>query len=187
MIRTATINDLEQIYDLLLVIFQDMELPLLKLVPADTLKKMVVEAMHNDDYRYGKNHALVCERDGKLAGVAFGYPGEKEPYIDHPLTALYTKFGVQTDMPLFVDSETFAGEWYLDSIVTHPDFRRQGVAKELIDALPEKANADGEHIIGLNCEVINHKAYQLYEAIGFRKHSNRVLSGHDYIHMQWIL
>ena len=86
---------------------------------------------------------------------------------------------------LFPDSETFAGEWYLDSIVTKQSARGKGVAHQLLQALPTLATAAGETVIGLNCEKDNLQAKKLYEKVGFRTVSERILSGHVYDHMQW--
>ena len=57
------------------------------------------------------------KKTGEILGCCFGYPGASEPIID---AALRTAFeGMHVSAPrLFPDSETFAGEWYLDSIVT---------------------------------------------------------------------
>jgi ribosomal protein S18 acetylase RimI-like enzyme len=73
----------------------------------------------------------------------------------------------------------------LDSIVTKHAARGKGVAHQLLQALPTLASAAGETIIGLNCEKDNLQAKKLYEKVGFRTVSERILSGHVYDHMQW--
>lgn len=184
MIRKAQKKDCPELYDLIHEIFVDMELPLLDVLEPDVLKAAVVRAMQEDVYRFSYRNGLVYEENGEILGCCFGYPGASEPIID---AALRTAFeGMHVSAPrLFPDSETFAGEWYLDSIVTKQAARGKGVAHQLLQALPTLASAVDETVIGLNCEKDNLQAKKLYEKVGFRTVSERILSGHVYDHMQW--
>lgn len=184
MIRKAIKEDCPELYDLIHEILVDMELPLLTLLEPDVLKAAVVRAMQEDVYRFSYRNGLVYEENGEILGCCFGYPGASEPIIDAALRTVFKEMHV-TAPRLFPDSETFAGEWYLDSIVTKQSARGKGVAHQLLQALPTLASAAGETIIGLNCEKDNLQAKKLYEKIGFRTVSERILSGHVYDHMQW--
>ncbi len=184
MIRKARKEDCPELYDLIHEIFVDMELPLLDLLDPAVLKAAVVRAMHADVYRFSYRNGLVYEENGEILGCCFGYPGASEPIIDAALRTAFEEMHVAAPR-LFPDSETFAGEWYLDSIVTKQSARGKGVAFQLLQALPTLATAAGETIIGLNCEKDNLQAKKLYEKVGFRTVSERILSGHVYDHMQW--
>lgn len=183
MIRKAELSDIDQLVEWVWIILEDMELPLLKQIDSISLKNMMKEAMENKNYRYSYRRAVICVRDGKRAGVCFGYKGELEAVIDDPLNEKLKEYGVVE--PLFKDDETIRGEWYLDSLVTDENFRGQGVATELIEALPAIAMAENEKIIGLNCDQQNKKAQQLYLKIGFKKTWECTLGDHLYDHMQW--
>ncbi|PTQ85500.1 acetyltransferase (GNAT) family protein [Trichococcus patagoniensis] len=184
MIRKARKEDCPELYDLIHEIFVDMELPLLDLLDPDVLKAAVVRAMHEDVYRFSYRNGLVYEEADEILGCCFGYPGATEPIIDAALRTAFKEMRV-TAPRLFPDSETFAGEWYLDSIVTKQSARGKGVAHQLLQALPTLASVAGETVIGLNCEKDNLQAKKLYEKVGFRTVSERILSGHVYDHMQW--
>jgi len=184
MIRKARKEDCPELYDLIHEIFVDMELPLLDLLDPDVLKSAIVRAMQQDVYRFSYRNGLVYEENGKILGCCFGYTGASEPIIDGALRTAFEEMHV-TVPRLFPDSETFAGEWYLDSIVTKQSARGMGVAYQLLQALPTVATAAGETVIGLNCEKDNLQAKKLYEKVGFRTISERILSGHVYDHMQW--
>lgn len=184
MIRNARKEDCPELYDLIHEIFVDMELPLLNLLDPDVLKAAMVRSMHEDVYRFSFRNGLVYEENGEILGCCFGYPGASEPIIDAALRTAFKEMHV-TAPNLFPDSETFAGEWYLDSIVTKQSARGKGVAYQLLQALPTLASAAGETVIGLNCEKDNQQAKKLYEKVGFRTVSERILSGHVYEHMQW--
>lgn len=184
MIRTARAEETMDLAELVYIILQDMELPIIENMPKNELLRLLSEAMQEETYRYSFRNGLVCERDGQIAGVAFGYKGELEPVIDRPLMRIAQKYGYGDSFQVFIDSETQPGEWYLDSIVTHPDFRRQGVATELLETVPEWASRQGETVIGLNCDQQNLSARQLYERQGFVKAGERRLASHMYDHMQ---
>lgn len=184
MIRKAQKEDCPELYDLIHEIFVDMGLPLLDLLEPDVLKAAMVRAMQQEVYRFSYRNGLVYEEEGEILGCCFGYPGTSEPIIDAALRTAFKEMHV-TAPTLFPDSETFAGEWYLDSIVTKQSARGKGVAYQLLQALPTLASAAGETVIGLNCEKGNQQAKKLYEKVGFRTVSERILSGHAYDHMHW--
>lgn len=182
MIRKIKENEIAKLYPFVYKIFSDMELPVLAKISAELLEEIVVEAMYNPNYRYGSNHAWVCERQGEIAGVFFGYPGEMEPLIDGPLQAAMINHGLPVDT-ITQDIETISSEWYLDTLVTAPNFRRQGVGREMMIAAEEIAINSGFGKIALNCEVDNKAALRLYGRTGFEKYTKIVLSNHVYWHM----
>lgn len=185
MIREARKEECAALYDLLYEIFLDMELPILARLDPATLKTAIVRAMQQDFYRFSYRNGLVFEEEGEILGCCFGYKGEWEKTIDDALYGVFHEMGIPSAQTLFPDPETFAGEWYLDSIVTKKAARGKGIAAQLLQALPPVAKAAGETVIGLNCEKDNRKAKHLYEKIGFVATSERVLSHHPYDHMQW--
>ncbi|MBC2262678.1 GNAT family N-acetyltransferase [Listeria sp. FSL L7-0091] len=184
MIRQAKKSDAPKIAPLLLVIWKDMELPILEVETEDAISNALIEAIQTDDYRYSYRHLHVFEKDGDIAGVLAGYPGKMEPEIDHAWNQIAKKHGITYDAPIFVDKETFPGEWYLDSIVTNEKYRGHGVGTALLAKLTEIAANDGEKVVGLNCDKGNPHAKRLYERLGFHVTGEIKLSGHEYEHMQ---
>ena len=186
MIRKAKQKEMAELYPFVFKILSDMESPVLDEINEELLEKIIVNAMHSPHYRYGYEHAWVCERNGQIAGAFFGYPGEWEPLIDGPLQASMMNFDYQLE-PGPKENETLPGEWYLDTLVTHPDFRRQGVGREMIEAANKIAKKAGYQTIALNCDIENKAAYQLYKKSGFEQTTRLVLSTHIYWHMTKIL
>lgn len=185
MIRSATIQDIEPLYELIMIILNDMELEILKEIPATTFKSMLIEAMHHEAFRSHPNKAIVYEVDGQVAGALFHYPGDIEPFMDQPFMDLYEKYQVTTTLPLFVDKETAPGEEYIETVVVHPNFRNRGIAKSLLHHLFENAPTGTE--LTLNCETDNTIAFHLYSSLGFVPKSTRTLSGHSYWHMHKLI
>lgn len=182
MIRKVEEHEIPSLYPFVYRIFSDMELPILDEIAPEIFEKIVVEAMHDPHYRYGYEHAYICEREGEIAGVLFGYPGELEALIDGPLRAAMLNHGVVMAYSA-AEPETLPGQWYIDTLVTHPDFRRQGVALELMRDAEAIAKKAGYESIGLNCDMTNEAAYNLYFKAGYTTKTRIVLSGHVYWHM----
>lgn len=184
MIRLAEKKDLPEIASLILVILKDMELPFLDLVSEEELLTILEEAALEPTYRYSLTRGIVYEKEGKVAGVAFGYTDAEEEVIDLPLTKILMAHGLAEDVKLFKDPETFPNEWYLDSISVAEEFRGQGIGTELLAALPEIAKKNNRFKIGLAVDKQNPKAKHLYEKVGFKEVGEYQISGHNYDHMQ---
>lgn len=184
MIREARKEDAKELAPLIMIILEDMELEVFKDLSKETIEALLIEGIQTEEYRYSYRHAHVCIRDGEIAGVVFGYRGEKESIIDEPLTDILEAKGFDSDIRLFTEKETFPGEWYLDSIVTAEKFRGRGVGTELLEALGQFATEDNEGVIGLNCDQSNAGAQKLYEKMGFKKTGEVTISGHEYNHLQ---
>ena len=183
MIRQPSEDERTQIIPLIQTIMEDMELPILKVVSLNTLHTMLEEAMLHEGFRYSLTNTLVYIEDGIVAGVIFGYHGHLEPQIDDPFYQLYETYNIPTSIRLYEDSETQAGEWYIDTLSVHENHRRKGIGMKLLQAVENLAKQQGANVIALNCEEINDKAYQLYQKLGYTATSTKNLSGHSYYHM----
>lgn len=67
----------------------------------------------------------------------------------------------------YVGSQTVLGESDMMNLAVHPEFRRQGVARDLVLALVEGLNQRGSHRLTLEVRVSNNPARKLYENLGF--------------------
>lgn len=184
MIRPAEKKDLPEITPLILVILKDMELPFLDLVSEKEVLTILEEAALEPTYRYSLTRGIVYEKEGKIAGVAFGYCDTEEEIIDLPLSKILAAHNLDSELKLFKDPETFPDEWYLDSISVAEKFRGQGIGTKLLEALPKIAKKNHRSKIGLAVDKKNPKAKRLYEKMGFKEVGEYQISGHNYDHMQ---
>ena len=67
----------------------------------------------------------------------------------------------------YVGSQTVMGETDMMNIAVHPDFRRQGIAERLVDALVSDLKAMGSRCLTLEVRASNDPAKSLYEKLGF--------------------
>ncbi|HEX9677099.1 MAG TPA: GNAT family N-acetyltransferase [Anaerolineales bacterium] len=62
-----------------------------------------------------------------------------------------------------------AKRWVLANVVVHPDFRRRGIGRELVEACLGLARSRGIGTLMLQVKVSNPEAERLYLRLGFRK------------------
>lgn len=68
----------------------------------------------------------------------------------------------------YVGSQTVMGETDMMNIAVHSDFRRQGIAEALINALIEALRECGSHCLTLEVRASNEPAQKLYGKLGFK-------------------
>lgn len=186
MFRYAKEDDVEQILPTLFQIFDEMELDVFKEVGNDMMEQVIREGFELPNYRYGLDHILVNEIDGKVAAIAISYPEDEEDGIDAPLVKILKKHGINKDT-LFTDKEAWPGEWYLDSFAVAPEFQNQGIGTETLKSFIDLIRNRGEKVLSLNVDVENAPAKHVYDKVGFKKVGQLYIGSHLYDHMQYNL
>ena len=67
----------------------------------------------------------------------------------------------------YVGSQAVMGEADMMNIAVAPNYRRQGIAGELVNRLVEALSADGNHSLALEVRESNQAAISLYHKLGF--------------------
>lgn len=73
----------------------------------------------------------------------------------------------------YVGSQTVMGETDMMNVAVHPDHRRQGIARLLIEDLAEKLKGLDSHCLTLEVRVSNEPAIALYAELGFSEVGRR--------------
>ena len=73
----------------------------------------------------------------------------------------------------FLVARHLAGEWELENIVVAPAARRQGLAKQLLDAMFAAARESNSGSVFLEVRESNAAAQALYEKAGFEQNGRR--------------
>lgn len=73
----------------------------------------------------------------------------------------------------YIGSQSVEGEADMMNVAVHPDFRRQGVGKQLILALIQELKARNVHCLTLEVRASNATAISLYEKLGFEQIGRR--------------
>jgi ribosomal-protein-alanine N-acetyltransferase len=71
----------------------------------------------------------------------------------------------------------YADVWHLMNIAVHPEIRRQGVARRLLECLFGEAGDDARYT--LEVRASNHGAIAMYEHFGFQRAGHRRRYYHD--------
>jgi len=71
----------------------------------------------------------------------------------------------------------YADVWHLMNIAVHPEVRRQGTARTLIERLFDEAGDEARYT--LEVRTSNHGAIAMYERFGFRRAGHRRRYYHD--------
>lgn len=138
-------------------------------------------AMDNSQYSY-LNTLIAEDHEGNVAGGIVSYDGSR---LQELRRAFITEANDITGYDLKeedFDDETSPDEIYLDSIAVFPQYRGQGVARQLIEAAMHLHRGSGKQF-GLLCAPGNDNAYQLYERLGFKEVGMRPFAGIDMHHL----
>lgn len=69
----------------------------------------------------------------------------------------------------YIGSQSVGDEADMMNVAVHPDYRRQGIARELVTGLVSALAEKGVHSLALEVRVSNAPAIALYEQLGFRQ------------------
>lgn len=113
----------------------------------------------------------------KIAGLeelCFGQPWSQRA-INESMEGNNTFIGVKENGELIGYLSFFLsfGEVYINNIATHPERRRQGVARALLRELMRTANEAGAEFLTLEVRESNVPATELYTAFGFKEEGRR--------------
>ena len=73
----------------------------------------------------------------------------------------------------YVGSQTVLDETDMMNVAVHPDHRRRGIARQLIDALIQALKERGSHSLTLEVRSSNAPAICLYNQLGFEEAGRR--------------
>ena len=74
----------------------------------------------------------------------------------------------------YVGSQTVMEETDMMNVAVHPDFRRRGIAEDLVVALIEELKKRQSHCLTLEVRASNEPAKNLYEKLGFNQIGRRL-------------
>lgn len=147
---------------------------------ADAMEN-ITQSEGREDTLYTYSRTRVAEVGGKPAGALLSYPGEiykdlKEKTFREYWPDFFSLYG--NDEP-----ETDPGEYYLDSLAVHPDYRRMGIGRALLEDGIKIGLSHGFNKIALVADSDYPHLIRLYESIGFVHAEHRHAFGSDYLRM----
>ena len=136
-----------------------------------------------EDVLYSYRHALIAWEGETLVGLCLAYDGNNYHEIRLRTFALFAALDddEEDDMDLeHAEDETQAGEYYIDSLAVLPEYRRRGIARQLMQAQIERGRQLGFMHFTLLVDPVNPDAQRLYAQLGFRYESDCYAFGQTY-------
>lgn len=140
-----------------------------------------------EDTQYSfRNSRIAINSDGTPMGVCISYDGAdlislRRPFFQEANHRI--GWNISADEIDALPGETAPDEFYLDTLMTLPEYRGKGVASALIRDAKGKAEKTGKPL-GLLCDTENPGARKLYDSLGFRSCGQRPFAGHLMNHLQ---
>lgn len=144
----------------------------------EQLHESITLAAASEETIYSYENTLVAEIDGKIAGAMCAYNGADYQRLKQPIV---DRLGPDSGFAQL--KETDAGEFYLDSVGVHPEYRGRGIASRLFEAQCERAASLGHKVAGLIVDVDKPQAEALYARLGFIYLDDTDFFGHRMKHM----
>ena len=180
-IRSAEPSDAEFLAQVVVMAIRDDEM-VKRNCGGDDYLKVLTAVCAATGTQYSYQNALVAQTaEGERVGAILGYDGAQLEILRKgtwDIISSYTGF-----VPEMAD-ETEGGEFYLDSLAVMPSSRGLGVGEKLIQAMSEKAFAEGHKNVGLIVDKENPRAEELYTRIGFSRVGERMFFTHSMYHLQ---
>ena len=147
---------------------------------ANILDKLI-QSEGREDTLYTYSRTRIAEVYGKPAGALLSYPGElykelRDKTFKEYWPAFFSQFGSN-------DLETDPGEYYLDSLAVHPDFRRMGIGRALMEDGIKIGLSKGFKQIALVADAGMPHLISIYASIGFVPAGHRYAFGTDFLRM----
>lgn len=92
--------------------------------------------------------------------------------LNNPLSLWLTALEEDTVVG-YIGSQSVLGESDMMNVAVHPDHRRRGIARKLIEELVEALKQRGNHSLTLEVRASNTPAIALYEKLGFQEAGRR--------------
>lgn len=149
--------------------------------PISAVRDALIKVCSKEDTLYSWKNTTVATFCGKTAGAIVSYDGGSYKETAERTFALMAKL-LNTEKPE-PGSETGEGEYYLDSLVVHPEFRGHNIGSILMQNALDEAEALGYEKVTLLVDEKKPHLHKLYEKLGFEFGDVVLFFGEPYIRM----
>lgn len=147
----------------------------------EDFRKMMTMLVEREDSQYSYKNTLVAFDRGNVVDISVSYDGGKLHQLRRAFIESAKEYIGKDHTGMY--DETQAGELYLDSLAVLLEYRRRGIAKQLIEATKAKADSMGLPCVGLLVDRGNPSGETLYSSVGFRYVNDNMWGGHPMKHL----
>ena len=149
--------------------------------PISAVREALIKVCSKEDTLYSWKNTTIATFCGKTAGAIVSYDGGSYKETAERTFALMAKL-LNTEKPE-PGSETGEGEYYLDSLVVHPEFRGHNIGSILMQNALDEAEALGYEKVTLLVDEKKPHLHKLYKKLGFEFGDVVLFFGEPYIRM----
>lgn len=143
-------------------------------------------AIETAQYSY-KNALVAINKEGRQLGAIVAYDGARLREMRKTFIAKANEllgWNVTVEEADNWEAETNSNEIYIDSIYVIAEYRKQGIASALINAVIEKYK-NMRKPFGLLVEPHNVTAFKLYQGLGFKEDGINRFCGESMVHLSY--
>lgn len=180
-IRKATINNVESIASLLMLVLENMAYKFIGEKDYEKAREFLVYFLKKKHNQYSFENCIVAEISNEIIGVINIYDGSdltvlRQPILDHS--------NRNYDITLPIEDETQAGEYYIDTLAVDGKWQGKGIGTKLLKHAIDTYVVKKKETLGLLVDENNPNAKKLYLNLGFESVGKKNLLGHSMEHLQ---
>lgn len=174
--RNAGKNDAKVAIDLLDLAMDDIAFTLSGENDKEKSDAILESFFIRENNRLSYENIILCEIDGQVVGAICSYDGTKAKELD----LAFISYAKTRGKSIQIDTECEKNELYIDSVAVDREFRRRGIASELIKKTFDKARNLGLPRVSLIVDINKPKTRQFYESLGFEFTNKMIVNSHEY-------
>ena len=189
-IRGAKPEDAEKAAELISMAWDELACIFAGSKDKEEVNKVISTFCKEKNNRFSYEYIDVAEKDGKIAGLVLAFPAEKEMKLNIPiikkLPYMYKRKisnYKEEVVPMLSSEEAKPGEYYIDSIAVHPNYRKNGLGKKLLMVARKRAFKKGFKKVSLIVKPKNKGAIKLYKSSGYNMDGTVDMPSTDYYRM----
>ena len=146
------------------------------LVPGRSALQHLASVLHEDEHYCYRNVDLAIDRN-RIIGLVFSYISDANE-LTSEMHSILSKDRIQW-MQYFSDNQV-KNSWYINTLGVVNEFRRQGIARKLLDQVSKRALQNEIQCLSLHVYENNTEAINLYESCGFTEEERVDLTAHPF-------
>ncbi|NOH16141.1 GNAT family N-acetyltransferase [Clostridium cochlearium] len=189
-IRGAKPEDAEKAAELISMAWDELACIFAGSKDKEEVNKVISTFCKEKNNRFSYEYIDIAEKDGKIAGLVLAFPAEKEMKLNIPiikkLPYMYKRKisnYKEEVVPMLSSEEAKPGEYYIDSIAVHPNYRKNGLGKKLLMVARKRALKKGFKKVSLIVKPKNKGAIKLYKSSGYNMDGTVDMPSTDYYRM----
>lgn len=131
----------------------------------------------NEDLHYSYKNVDLAMEGNSIVGLVFSYSSLSNE-LKPEMKKLLSEDRIQW-MQYFSDNQ-INNSWYINTLGVSKEYRRQGIAKQLLELAAQRALKNQTQCLSLHVYENNQDAIKLYKSYGFSKEKTIDLTAHPF-------